>query len=144
MKVREIMTAQIEMIDSEETVTKAAKQMQSFDLGLLPVTKGKNQLVGVITDRDIVLRSVALGLDPNKTKVCQIMTPNVKWCSQEESLEQAAKQLEENQIHRLLVCDDQNRPIGVFSVTDLVRRTHNEHLTCEVLEKICAPAHAGV
>ena len=142
MLVKEIMTKHVEMISSDSTVADAAKKMECFDIGILPVTEG-SKIVGVLTDRDIVIRTLATERDPQKTSVIQVMTHKVFWCSLNDTVEEAAREMEKRQVHRLVVMSETNQPIGIISVSNLARKAHNEHLTCEVMEKICEPAHSG-
>ncbi len=140
MQVKDIMTRNVEMINPQATVTKAAQKMQCFDIGVIPVSEG-NKVIGMVTGRDIVMRTVAEGRDPQRTTVREIMTQKVHCCSQDESIDQAAQIMEEKHIHRLVVCDQNNLPVGMLSLADFAVKSRNEHLTWEVLEKVCEPAH---
>jgi CBS domain-containing protein len=138
MKVREIMSTNVQQISGDSTVKQAADQMKSSGVGALPVFE-QNRLIGMLTDRDIVLRAVAAGRDPNTTSVKEIVTPRVFSCSEEDDIESAARIMEENQVRRLVVISRDNRTIGILSISDLATKSHNEHLSYEVLEKICEP-----
>jgi len=135
MKVKEIMSTKVEMIQSNSTIIEAAKKMMSKDIGVLPVQE-ETRIVGIITDRDIIVRAIAANLDPKTTKVSKIMSRQVSSCSQDEEVEDAAKIMETKQIHRLIVLDSDNKPVGIFSVGDIAMKTSDEHLTWEVMEKI--------
>lgn len=139
MQVKEIMSRNIKMIDSDVTLSEAADKMKIFDIGVLPIQEN-NKIVGLITDRDIVIRAVAKGFDSRRTKVKEIMTTEIVSCNQNESLEEAAKLLEDKQVRRLLVLDDNNNPVGILAVSDLARKSGDEHLAFEVLERVSSPA----
>jgi CBS domain-containing protein len=140
MKVREIMSSPIVIISPDEMISEAAEKMSSYDVGVLPV-KQKNKVVGMITDRDIVIRVIAERLDPKTTMVKQAMTREVMCCSEEDDVETAARMMEDRQIHRLLVLGSDDTLVGILSVADLACRAKDEHLTYEVLEKVCEPVH---
>jgi CBS domain-containing protein len=139
MLVSEIMTSGVEMIDAEATLADAAQQMASLDVGGLPVWQN-DRLVGMITDRDITIRAIAQGKNPLTTRVSEVMTPEVFHCSQNANVHEAAIMMEEKSIHRLLVVDSDHRPVGFLSLADVALKTRDEHLSWEILERICEPA----
>ncbi|NLX06591.1 MAG: CBS domain-containing protein, partial [Phycisphaerae bacterium] len=93
-----------------------------------------------ITDRDITIRVTAEGLDPTTTSVSEAMTEGVVHCREDESIERAAELMEERQIRRLVVVDEDNRPVGIVSLGDLAVRVHDDRLTGEVTERVSEPA----
>jgi CBS domain-containing protein len=139
MLVKEIMTMGIETIDSDMNVCEAAKKMRSLGIGSLPVQQG-NQIVGIISKKDIVNRCVAEECDPLSMEISEIMTKEIATCWEDETIEEAAAILEKNQLHRLLVMSDQNEPVGIVSLGDMAVKAHDEHLAWEVLERISEPA----
>ena len=139
MKVRDIMSTSVQCISSSSTLSEAADLMKSFDVGILPVLEDNN-ILGMITDRDIVTRSVAMGMNPKLSIVRDVFTPQVLSCSEEDDLETAASIMEENQVRRLVVLDENKKAVGIISVGDLALRTGNDHLTYEILEKVCEPS----
>ena len=142
MKVKDIMSYQVQKIDSDAMITDAAKMMKEFDIGILPV-QNENEIVGMITDRDIVIRVISERKDPSLTTMSEAMTLEVICCSQEEDIEEAAKIMEYEQVHRILVLDNDNSVAGILSLGDIALKTRNEHLAYEVLEKICEPTHTS-
>lgn len=140
MKVKEIMTSPVEEIGADAKVFQAAKMMKMLNIGVLPVIKGE-AIFGIVTDRDIAVRVVAERLDPQNTSVGQVMTTEVICCSEDATVEEAARLLEENQVHRLLVLSN-NKVCGIISIADVVRNINNDHLIHEILQSICEPAHA--
>jgi CBS domain-containing protein len=138
MRVSDIMTKGVETISADTTILQAARKMSSRDIGVIPVMRGE-KLVGIITDRDIVLRGVARDFDCATATVSECMSTDVFTCSENESLEQACRTMEDRQIHRLIATDSANKPVGILSISDLAVKAHNEHLTWEVVERICEP-----
>jgi CBS domain-containing protein len=139
MLIKEIMTFGIEMIGSDMNVCEAAKKMRSLGIGSLAVQQG-NQIVGIISKKDIVNRCVAEECDALTMQVSEIMTKEIATCWEDETIEEAATILEQNQLHRLLVMSDQNEPVGMVSLSDMAVKAHDEHLAWEVLERISEPA----
>ncbi|MBA7486905.1 Hypoxic response protein 1 [subsurface metagenome] len=139
MQVKEIMTCNVETISSDANLVQAARKMQSLEVGALPVWEA-DELVGMITDRDITVRAIAERKDPSSTSVKEIMTSDVCCCFEDDDIHEAARMMEEKSIHRLLVIDISNDPVGFVSLSDLAVKSHDEHLTYEVLERISEPA----
>jgi CBS domain-containing protein len=121
-----------------DTIGKAALRMKSLDIGLLPVCDG-SRLIGVLTDRDIVLRGVAEGRDPATTTVKEIMTAKVVYCFTTDSVRGAADLMEERQVRRLPVLDKDRQLVGIVSLGDIAVRTHKGKLAGEVLERVSEP-----
>jgi len=141
MKVGEIMSSPLETINAEATITNAAEKMKSFDIGVLPVMN-EDEVVGIITDRDIVVRVIAEGLDPQSTQVKRAMTTEIFSCPEDMDIEDAAKLMEDRQVHRLLVLGEEGAVTGILSIGDIARKTEQDqdHLVHELVEKICVPA----
>lgn len=139
MHVSEVMTSNFEMIDSTRSLLDAAAQMKSLNVGFLPVEEG-GRLIGVVTDRDLVVRGLAQGLDPASTQVKDIISSDVVYCFEDDSIEDAARLMEENQIRRLIVCRQDRTPVGVVSLGDIAVRSGQEQLSGEALEQISEPA----
>jgi CBS domain-containing protein len=139
MKISEIMTSNLEMIDSTRSLTEAAREMESLDVGALPVREGA-QLIGIITDRDIVIRALAHGRDPASTQVKDIISSEIVYCYEDDSVEDAASLMEDHQIRRLIVCDHDQTPVGIVSLGDLAVKTGKDELSGEALERISEPA----
>ncbi len=139
MQVKEIMTSTVETIDSQASLEEAAKKMKSLEVGALPVWE-EGQLTGMITDRDIATRAVAEQKNPSQTSVKEIMTSDVCCCFEDDDIKKAAMMMEERSIHRLLVVNSENDPVGFISLSDIAVKSHDEHLAYEVLERISEPA----
>ena len=115
--VKNIMTDDVVVISSDATIFDAAELMNDFDIGFLPVLDGE-RLIGVITDRDIVIRALANGLDID-TPVVDIMTTEIISTSPESTLKEASRKMMINQVKRLPVLDENNL-VGVISLRDIV------------------------
>jgi CBS domain-containing protein len=117
MKVSEIMTRGVEIASPDDTVQQAASRMAELDVGVLPV--GENdRLVGMLTDRDIAIRAVAQGKGPD-TKVHEAMTPEVRYCFEDEELDQVVRNMGENKVRRLPVMSRDKRLVGIVSFGDV-------------------------
>lgn len=139
MKVRDILTKNPEVIRPDASICEAAQKMMECDCGMLPVCDGQ-RLVGAITDRDITIRGVAKGLDPEGTKVYDVMSDGVIWCFEDQDLEEAAAIMEKKQIRRLPVLNGDKRLVGIISLGDLAVRSEEDMLSEEVLECVSEPA----
>jgi|SRR5690554_366042 len=118
--IADIMTRQVESISQNENVQKAAQMMRDANVGILPVTDG-NQLLGVITDRDICMRVVAEGREPSITYVQQVMTKDVVTCPPETEIREAIEMMTRKQIRRLMIVDQNRQLVGVVAQADVAR-----------------------
>lgn len=135
MLVRDIMTKTVETIEPRESLQAAADKMDRFDTGFLPVVEGEMP-VGVVTDRDIVIRGVAMALDPKRTSVQEVMTMNMQSLAEDADVNEAVRLMEEKQIRRLVVRDKNDRITGVVSLGDVALETGNRGKSGEALEKV--------
>ncbi len=139
MRVSEIMTTDFYMIDSTNSLTQAAEKMKSLNVGFLPVKEG-TRLIGLITDRDIVIRGLAEGMDPGSTQVKDIISSEILYCYDDDSIEEAARLMEDNQVRRLVVVNHDQVPVGIVSLGDIAVRSGQEDLASEILERVSEPA----
>jgi CBS domain-containing protein len=135
MMVNEIMSSDIQVIDVDAPIQQAAEMMDKLDVGFLPVALG-NKLAGAVTDRDIVVRGVAAGLDLHVTPVQKIMTLEPASISEYATVEQASDLMKQKQIRRLLVLNVEGNVVGVVSLGDLATEVENDQLAGETLEKV--------
>lgn len=136
MKVSEVMTTAIETVRPDQQAREAARFMLQADAGSIPVTEGE-RLVGMITDRDITVRGVALGYGPD-TPVSELMTSGVVAAHEDEGVEEAARKMSEAQVRRLPVVDDAEKLVGIVSLGDLARQTDGQ-TAGQALEGVSAP-----
>jgi CBS domain-containing protein len=137
MKVGDIMTRSVAVVQQDDTIQHAAQKMHNLNIGSLPVCDG-DAMVGVVTDRDITVRGVATGMIPQESRVSDVMTADVRWCSATDSVEQAMELMGEAQVRRLAVLDENRRIVGVVSLGDLATRQATR--TDETLREISEPA----
>jgi CBS domain-containing protein len=141
MKISEILTPDPICVTPETTLAQAAQKMKTLDVGMLPICEN-DRLVGTITDRDITVRAVAVGYNPNTSTVREAMTREMIYCFDDEDIAEAALLMESRLVRRLPVINRDKRLVGIVSLGDLAVRTHRERLVGEVLEGISEPAAA--
>lgn len=140
MRLSDVMTRNVEALSPDTTLADAARRMRDLDVGSLPVVRD-NEPVGMITDRDIVVRAVAEGRDLGATSVGEAMTGRVVLCRADESLEAAAHAMQVEQVRRLMVVDDDQRLVGIVSLGDLALRGDDEATAEHTLEDVSWPGH---
>ena len=127
--VRDVMVTDVQTIDASATLIDAARRMKDANVGMLPIVEN-NRLRSILTDRDIVVRALAQGSDPATTRVSQIATKELSCAMPEWDVEDAMRVMAERQIGRLPVVDDDNRVIGIVTLSSLALRSrgHDEAL----------------
>jgi CBS domain-containing protein len=114
--------------------------MRNLDIGALPVCGDNDRLVGIITDRDITIRATAGCCDPAGTCVSDVMTPGIIYVFEDQDVTEAAHLMEENQIRRLVVLNQDKRLVGIVSLGDLAVKAGDDELSGEALELVSEPA----
>jgi CBS domain-containing protein len=142
-KIREFMSSYLETIAAGDSVKNAAARMRAFDLGCLLV-RDDQELVGVITDRDIAVRVTSTGKNARTTAVSEVMSPGIICCNEDQEVEEVARMMEINHLHRLVLIDREGHPTGIVSLGDLARNGY-EDLAARVLIAISqtVPAISG-
>ena len=140
MKIKDVMTRAVQTVRPDQTLQEAAAKMKALDVGPIPVTDG-DRLVGMITDRDIVVRAVAEGRDSRTTKVREAMTSEVVCCNEDDDVTEAATKMKDRQIRRIVVVDGQQRVAGIVSLGDIAVDTSDEKMSGRVLEEVSKPSH---
>lgn len=134
-----VMTRSVESVLPSATLEDAARKMRFRNVGILPVVEGpQREVIGVITDRDIVLRAVAGGLKTNATKVREVMTPKLISCYEDQEIAEVTQLMEKNMVHRIIVVDEKNCLAGIVSVSDIAAKAGREALSGHVLAKVSA------
>lgn len=141
MKLKEIMTTDVEVVAPTGTVFDAAKKMRDLDVGVLPVCDGQ-RLVGMITDRDVTIRATAEARDPSSTLVRDCMTPELVYCFEDQSEVEAERIMAEKQIRRLPVLTREKQLAGIVSLGDIATKCGQVQETGRTLREISEPAHA--
>jgi CBS domain-containing protein len=137
VRVKDLMTAQAEVISPDATSEEAASVMKTLDIGVLPVCDEEG-LVGILTDRDLVVRVLAAKRDPKAMLVGEAMTPSVVYCFEDDDVERAATVMAGQQIRRLPVLDRNRKLIGIISIGDIAVQGQAQ-LGGEVLEEVSQP-----
>jgi CBS domain-containing protein len=119
MKVSDVMTREVQVASPMDTVAEVARRMSEIDSGVMPVSQD-GRIIGVITDRDIVVRVVGEGRD-NEIPISEVMTSPVETCRASENLKTAAKKMADLQMRRLVIVDDQGGLAGILSLGDVAR-----------------------
>lgn len=117
MKVSDVMTREVRLTKPDASIQEAARVMAEVDAGILPVEEG-DRLVGMITDRDIAVRAVAQGKGPD-AKVREAMSAEVKYCFEDEDVDEVARNMAEIKVQRLPVMSRDKRLVGIISLGDI-------------------------
>jgi CBS domain-containing protein len=136
-RISEVMSSDVQTISPDATIEEAAQEMRDGDFGLLPVGD-EEQLLGVITDRDIAVRAVAEGRGPS-TPVREIMSEDVIWAHEDDSIEEAAEIMSDNQIRRLPVVNAEQRLVGIVSLGDFAVDASDIGPVADALTEISNP-----
>ena len=139
MQVRELMSRPVEGIGPDDRVVEAARRMRDCNVGVLPVRE-EDRIVGIVTDRDIVLRAIANGVDARRLAVRTVMTPRVVACRADQDIKETAALMEKHHVRRLPVTDLDGRLIGMLSLGDFPRRAEGSDVVAEILEAVAARA----
>ena len=136
--ISDVMTRDVQSVSPQETVRRAAEMMDRLNVGSLPVCDGQ-KLVGIVTDRDITVRATAAGRAPDEARVGEVMTDQLRWCFDDQSVEEVMQQMSDTQIRRVPVIDhDTQQLIGIVSLGDLA--TKHAAQVDRTLENISSPA----
>ena len=135
MRVADVMSRNVVVVPGEATLVEAAKLMKNHEIGFLPVVSS-NVLVGVLTDRDIVVNGIGRGMNPNLTLVRTIVAGKPVCCYEHDVLTDAADILADNHLHRLIVIDSNNNITGLLSIDDLAAHMSSDRLLGIVLRRV--------
>lgn len=137
MKVRDLMARPLRTVEAADSIAEAASAMAGHDVGVLPVIED-GSLVGIVTDRDILVRAMAQGLR-SRTSVRAVMTARVLTCTADDEVEDVLRIMADQQIRRMPVCSVDGRLLGVFSIGDAARTEEYQELAAAALANICRP-----
>jgi CBS domain-containing protein len=137
MQVKEVMTEQVTVVNPDTRVSEIARKMRDEDIGAIPVAEN-DKMIGMVTDRDIVIRLVSEGRDVNNATAREIMSPKVLYCTDEDDVDDVLENMGEMQIRRLPVVDSEKRLVGVVSLGDLSKAAKRK--AGEALKDISQPA----
>jgi CBS domain-containing protein len=137
MKISEVMSRNVAVTSPDATLKMAAELMRDRNIGFMPVMRN-GSVVGVVTDRDIVVRSICDGLDPEITKVRDVMTRSSFQCYEDQVLTDAARIFSFNRVRRLLVFNRDKKLVGLLSLDDLAAKMSSDRLLGTVVRKVVA------
>lgn len=140
MQVEDIMTKLVSIIPEQTSAEDAARIMRDNNVGMLPIGE-KDGIVGVVTDRDLVVRVMAKRRDATHTPVAEVMTPKPFHCFDDQDVEDACFMMQEKRVRRLLVFNRSRELIGILSLDDVATRTNKEALTGYALSKVAKLPH---
>ena len=130
MLVKDVMTTDFRLVAPDTSLRQAAELMRDGDYGYLPV--GENdRLVGAVTDRDIVVRGIASGYEP-QTPIKEVLSKSIIYCFEDDEIAEAADLMKREQIRRLCVLNGDKRLVGVISLGDIARVGYNTKLTGDI------------
>jgi CBS domain-containing protein len=132
--IRDVMTSNPCAIDADKPVAYAAKMMRDEDVGLAPIVEGE-RLVGTLTDRDIAIRVVAEGRDPEATPVRDVASTDLVTVDPQQDLDEAVRLMAQHQVRRIPVVEEDGRLVGVVAQADVARQA-DDRQTGEVVERI--------
>lgn len=136
--VADAMTRGVRTISPSDTLIQAAQAMTELDIGALPVCDGE-RLLGMVTDRDIVIRGVAQGCANDQACVSDVMTEEAEWCYAEDAMDEVLEKMRVQQIRRLPVIDHDKNLVGMITLGDLAVKSGDTDLN-DTLEGISTPA----
>ena len=137
-QIADVMTRGVRSMAPSDSVQSAAQAMDELNVGAVPVCDGY-KLVGMVTDRDIAVRCVAAGLAGDQTQLEQVLSANVRFCREDQSVEEAVEMMQAAGVRRLPVVDSDQKLVGIVSLGDIAVKG-SEELASEALEGISYPA----
>lgn len=137
-QLRELMTRDVKVITPDMTIGDAAKKMRDGNFGMMPVEEN-DRMIGTISDRDIVIRAVAEGMDFS-TKVRDVMSKGIAWAYEDETVEEATTIMSERQVRRLPVVNREKRLVGIVALGDIALERSEIEPAAEALSEISKPS----
>jgi CBS domain-containing protein len=139
MRIQDVMTAEVSFVRPDTPILEIARKMRDGDIGATPVVEDE-RLVGMVTDRDVVVRVVAEGGDVRTMTARDAMSPGILYCFVDDSVEAVLENMGDQQIRRLPVVDREKRLVGVVSLGDLAL-SGKRKAAGEALQEISQPSH---
>jgi CBS domain-containing protein len=135
-KVADVMVTEVVTINPDATLAQAAEVMRDANVGMLPIVEEDGKLRSVVTDRDIVVRAVARGIEPDTTPVKNLDTEDVVSARPEWDVEEAMRLMAERQIGRIPVVDAERRVVGVVTLSSLILRARDQEKVLDTAEEV--------
>lgn len=136
---KDVMTPHVHCLGPESSLREIAAKMKEIDAGAIPICD-KDRLVGMVTDRDIVVKTLGNDRDPDAVRAGDIMTSPIVYCFEDQDLEEIARIMEVKQIRRIVVLNRDKRLAGIISLGDISLKGGNE-VSEELLENVSRPIH---
>jgi CBS domain-containing protein len=126
------------VVTSADTIQKAAELMKQHDVGSVPVVEDEasKKLIGIITDRDIVINALAQKKEPSKTRVSEVMTRDPVSCRENDALQETLEKMSSYQVRRIPVINDNNAIVGIIAQADIATRIQNPEVAGEVVQEV--------
>ena len=142
-QICDVMSRNVKVVAPADTIRRAAECMDELNVGAVPVCEG-DHIVGMVTDRDIAVRAVASGKS-SSTPVSEVMSEHMRWCYDDQSIEDCMDEMCDAQIRRLPVIDHEHHLVGIVSLGDVAARTSDDGRVGQTLKDISSPLDgAGV
>ncbi|MCA9136615.1 MAG: CBS domain-containing protein [Planctomycetales bacterium] len=132
------MTTHVRGLAAHQSIQEAAELMSRMSIGSVPIFRD-GQPVGIVTDRDISVRAVARGFDCRQRHAEEIMSENLCMLPEKTPIKDAAREMEQRQIRRVLVTGANDEVVGIVSVGDIAAKSNQQHLSAELIEKVSVP-----
>ncbi len=133
--IRDVMTANPQCVSDKDTVLEVARIMRDQDTGVVPVVDGR-KIIGLVTDRDIVVRAIADGKDIDSVRVNEVMTRNVRSVKEDSTIDEVLDLMGNAEIRRVPVVNTSNELVGIVSLGDLASRTNRDNKVGKTVEEI--------
>lgn len=135
MQVKQVMSKNPDALSDDTTLKQAAIEMKKHDFGFLPI-RHDGEIVGVVTDRDLVIRALANGLDYSTASLKEVMTKELYYCNEEDDIKQVAEIMSKKKVNRLVVYNDKKELTGIISAGDVARKCKDTALCGKIFESI--------
>ena len=137
-QVADVMTRDVRVVSPKDSIQRAAQCMDELNVGVVPVCDG-SKLLGMVTDRDITVRGVAAGKMAD-TPVTEVMSEHVRWCYEDQDIDEVMDEMRDAQIRRLPVINHEKQLVGIVSLGDLADRGSDDKRVGETLKDISTPS----
>jgi CBS domain-containing protein len=137
-QVADVMTRDVRVVSPKDSIQRAAQCMDELNVGVVPVCDG-SKLLGMVTDRDITVRGVAAGKMAD-SPVTEVMSEHVRWCYEDQDIDEVMDEMRDAQIRRLPVVDQDKKLVGIVSLGDLADRGSDDKRVGETLKDISTPS----
>jgi CBS domain-containing protein len=138
-QICDVMTRDVRVVSPDDTLQRVAQCMDELNVGAVPVVDG-DKLVGMVTDRDITVRAVAQGRPVDSTPAREVMSAHVRWCYEDQDVDDVLDEMRDVQIRRVPVVDRDHKLVGIVSLGDLAERGGQQPRVAETLKDISTPS----